>query len=553
MKDLTIAKTKILRENGEPFFQKWFSQRKEKSFICHVDTLYYMITPNVSNYKEDPRWLKFVEELEAVNRAADNSRAEVEVFKEVAPDVLGLGVRPWMSARMYALHFGVEDVFDVFVCNSVPNQNTPPIMIQCRSNALWIDGMKNTFDKAYDCVAKILAGYGIDIVKTQENRIDYAFHTNYINDFMSFFPEKDLGKMFVGGFKRGRKEYEFHTHEDDANGNGDRVITSDYFTLGRHKSNNVFFRAYNKTQEVIEMGYKQFFIAIWLKYGLISKFDEFCLLKAFTDRSYKKLDRARCEFYYTYGTNEEIKNEIGEKLQNADTPASWFTKRAKGLVPAVTIISNVELQTKRKFYDRKELQEIVEGKYTGTLTEVDEPKRNIYDIFEQMSCIIKFLTDDTVRFVKYKGEYAKIERTVRPMADWWERLRRAKFVEIVDDWEIEYLHLYQHNLDYIRGIQQTISKKAKNAAYVDFGEGVFHVDDNKSGESVLCRDFQTFFSYLNDNDFAKYKSVKAEGFKEIKKKLRQNAISEAKRANRPPPKPRKPQLSFAVEDYDSHV
>jgi hypothetical protein len=292
------------------------------------------------------------------------------------------------------------------------------------------------------------------------------------------------------------------------------------------------------------MGYKQFFVPIWLKYGLISKFDEYCLLKAFAEGSYKKLDRARCEFYYTYGTDNEIRKEIGEKLANPDTHARWFTKRAKQLVPAVTIISNVELQTKRKFYDRKELQEIVEGRYTGTLTEADEPKRNLYDIFEQMSEVINFLTKDTVRFVKYKAAWANVERIKRPMADWWTRLRSAKKVEIVDDWEIKYLHFYQHNLDVERQKVLTIKKNAKTAAFLDYGEGVFSVEDGIKGQKAMVRDFQTLFGYYNDNDFAKYLTVKTDGFKEIKKKLRQNALTEAKRENRPPPKPRKPQMTL---------
>ena len=537
MVDKSVKNTLICTENDEEFYEKWFSQKKRSNFITHVDTLYFMVTPSIENYRKSPRWQNFTGYLESVKKQAETARDDIGVFRDILPD---LEVRPYMSARMYSLHFGLKDNFDFFVCTSVPNKKTPPIMVQIRSNALWIDGMKNVFDKAYDCIERVLGKFAIEIKSVQENRIDYAFHTNYINDFINFFPEKALGKMFVGNFERGRKDFSFHTHEDDDCGNGDRVVESDYFTLGRHKSNNVFFRAYNKTKEVIEMGYKQFFIPIWKKYGLINEFDEYVIKKVLSIcGTYESKDKARCQFYYDYGADIEIKNEIYDKLNNPETPAKWFTKTAKKLVPDITIITNIEIQTKRKFYDRKKLQ---------TVTAEKSPKKSIYNIFEQMSELIKFITSDTIRFVKYKGEHAKTERIKRPMADWWERLRRAKKVEITEKWEIDYIHIYQHNLDFERQKHLTIKKKAKMSAFLDYSEGIFTNDtDDKTGRT-LVHDFQKFYEYMNDNDFRKYSENKGMGFKEIKKKLRQNALSEAKLANRAPPKFRPVQLTFADEN-----
>jgi hypothetical protein len=524
MKNVTIKNTQICQEQGAEFYEKWFSQKKREKFITHVDTLYFMVTPQIENYKKHVGWQNFLQYLEQHKKVADETRESIGIFQNIVPD---LETRPFTSAMMYALHFGLKDNFDIFVCTAIPNKDTPPIMVQIRSNALWVPGMKPIFDKAYDCIAAVLAEFAVEIAKTQENRIDYAFHTNYTNNIMAFFPEKDLGKMFVGNFKRGRKDYNFHTHEDDTDGTGDRVVECDYFTLGRHKSNNVFFRAYNKTKEVIEMGQKQFFIPIWLKYGLINKFDAYIMRKAFIYGSYESIDKARCEFYCDYGTDNDIKREIAEKLICADTPAKWYTKRAKQLVPAVTIISNIEIQTKRKFYDRKMLQEISTDK---------TPRKNIYNIFEQMSEVIRVLTDDTLRFVKYKGELAKTERTKRPMADWWERLRRAQKVEIKDEWFIDFIHVYQHNLDFERNKLLTLKKKAKMGAYLDYSEGVTKVEENVKGERSLVRDFQKFFEYLNDNDFKHYNNVKQDGFRDIAKKLKQNELAEKKLAERALPK-----------------
>lgn len=520
-----MKNTAICQENDTDFYNKWFSQVKYKSFITHVDSLYFMVTPDVADLNNSAGWQGFLDKLETCKKEADTSNKPVPIYKEVTE---GLEVRPFMAARMYSYNFGLKDNFDIFVCSSVPNENTPPIMVQIRSNALWIDGMKNSFDHAYNTLAHILGRYyGIRIQKVQENRIDYAFHTNYINDFVHFFPEKDLGKMFVGNFKRGRKDYNFHTHEEDEHGSGDRIVESDYFTIGRHKSNNVFLRVYNKTKEVIEMGYKQFFIPIWKKYGLINDFDEYVLRKAFIYGSYESKDKARCEFYYDYGKDDNIRREIYDKLKNPDTPAKWFTKTAKRLVPDITVVTNVELQTKRKFYDRKKLP---------VVTFEQSAKKNIYNIFEQMSELINFITEDTIRFVKYKGQYSKLQRTERPMAYWWEKLRKAKKVEITEKWEIEYIHIYQHNLDMERQKVLTLKKMAKMGSYLSYSEGEFTVNTDKPAEEHIGRDFEKTCELFNDNDLRKYVETKQYGIDEIFAKIRQNAVNEAKLKSRPPPK-----------------
>jgi hypothetical protein len=503
MKREIVKNTAICTENGEDFFAKWFYKYTEKGFIKHVDTLYFMVTPDIEDYEKSERWKNFIERLLKTELVSKKTGENIPVFEDVYK---GLEVAGNRGAQMYSLHFGLEDSFDIFTCVNVPNSKTPPIQVQVRSQSLWIDGLQGSFDKAYACIEKVLKSFDMNIKKVQDNRIDYAFHTNYINNFKSFFAENDLGKMFVANFKRGRKDYNFHTCEDDKY--GDREVESDYMTLGRHKSNNVFFRAYNKTKEVIEQGYKQFFIPIWKQYGLISDFDEYILKKTFVYGTYESKDKARCEFYYDYGKDKAIREEIYDKLKSPDTPAKWYVKRAKGLVPDITIISNIEIQTKHKFYDRLNLPQ---------LTADESPKKSIYNLFEQMSELISFLTEDTIRFVNYKGKNAKIERTKRPMADWWIRLRNAKSVEITDLWDIDYIRTYQHNLDIERQKQLSINKMASMGAYMNVTTGIFEIA--RETESDIKEDVKKFLTSLNDNDVKKYYRKKKKKAKEIMRKL----------------------------------
>ena len=503
MKKQTILNTQILQEGGEALYKKWFSQSKSKQFITHPDTIYFMITPDITgmDYVNNEPWQKFTAYLKQRKDKADLIRDNIPVFADVYAD---LEVVPYKGAQMYGLHFGIEDRFDVFVCPHVPNEKTPPIQVQLRSNFLWIGGMRNAFDEAYFCVRQVLKSYGLEIKEVQENRIDYAFHTNYINDLMNFFPENDLKKMQVSNFTRAEKQYDLQTFGDDED------ITSDYLLIGRKKSNNALFVAYNKTKEVIEQGYKQFFIQIWKDYNLINDFDVWILERAFNKGSYESKDMFRCEFYFTYGTDDEIRKEIGEKLNNPDTPAKYWKKRAKGLVPDITIITNIEIRTKHKLYGRLNIP---------MLTTEQSPKKNIYNIFEQMSEIIRFITEDTIRFVKYKGEHADTERHKRPMADWWQRLRNAKMVEITDLWVIDYIRHYEHTLNLERQKSLTISKMAGTGAYLNVSKTTLSTPRGKEcaedPKEDLAHDWKIFLENLNDNDFRKYRLTKKKRMKDI--------------------------------------
>ena len=168
----------------------------------------------------------------------------------------------------------------------------------------------------------------------------------------------------------------------------------------------------------------------------------------------------------------------------------------------------MEIQTKRKFYDRLK---------TPVITAEKSPKKNLYNLFEQMSSMIRFITEDTIRFVKYKGKFAGIERTKRPMADWWIRLRNAKLVEITDLWVIDYIREYQHNLNIERNKLLSLHKMARMGAYLSVSKDIFAPAREHKG--TIIHDFQKFLGQLNDNDFNKYYRVKSRKIKEIMRNL----------------------------------
>ena len=163
MKNEQIKKTSIYIENNGEFLAKWFGSRSEKAFIKHVDTLYFMVTPDIEDYKKSEEWHNYVKMLTEKKEKAETIRENIPVFTDVQP---ALEVVGYCGAQMYSLHFGLEDSFDVFTCAKVPNAKTPPIQVQIRSQSLWLDGLKGAFDKAYNCIAsKVVCQtetYGLD-------------------------------------------------------------------------------------------------------------------------------------------------------------------------------------------------------------------------------------------------------------------------------------------------------------------------------------------------------------------------------------------------------
>lgn len=486
----TIKKSQIFNEFSETDQKKWFSL-KQKKFISHIDTFYYTIYPDTSDWRDDKRKDCLINILSsAASLAASSDDLCVPVFTELYS---GLVTCCNCCFNMYKYHFSLKDAFDVFIADFTPNKNTPPIIVQLRSNGLWLKGVKELFDESLDCISDVLSHFNISIKDVVENRVDYAIHTNYIQNPLTFFPESDLKDMQISQFHRWHKEGDFFSD----------IQRCDYFTLGRRKSNSVFFRIYDKTKEVIEQGYKQFFIPIWYDQGLISAFDRYVLENTFMSGSFNAKEKMRCMFYAHHGKDPVIRNKINKMISNPDTPFSEFKKVADGLVPDITVICNVEFQCKRKFFYNLH-------KSIPDLRCTDDYKDHIYSLLEQSRSIRSYLTFDIIRFVQYKNVDA-VSRLDRPLSDWWMRLRSSKFFKLPNVQFAEYCFSYQSNLDLQRVRNNTIKALARTSSYYVLSE------DNLNSLSYF-EDVSDFVSSMNDNDIVCFYRSKSLSFKNIERK-----------------------------------
>lgn len=469
-----IKNTKIATEFNDKQFKEWFGF-KPKKFINHIDTFYFSVFIDTVDWTNDTRKIPLIDYLRHLKNISKIDDEPQPVFIDIDE---GLEVNWRRTFKAYDICISLANCFDIFICETTPNDNTNQINVQIRSDILWLEGVRNSFEKACNVVSQILGKYDMKILKVQENRIDYAFHTNYIQDFLNFFPERNLRKMQISGFEWATKRYCF---EDDE-------VLSDYFTLGSRASKNVFFRCYNKTKEVIQLGHKAFFIPCWYENGMISNFDKYVIERAYIFHNYDYKDKARCEFYLEYGSDFAIKREIQKMLDDNDTTLLAYKKRADGLVPDITLVCNLEFQTKRDYYYRLKIPDLIPDETSY--------KKRVYNLLEQVPNLIQRLTNETLRFVKYKGQYSKISRYQRPNADWWDRLRNSKSIEFDSEWVINYVRDYEHNLNEQLQTLLTINSLASKSAFR-------YVNSmNKYVDNIGCdADLQDFYSYINDNDF----------------------------------------------------
>ena len=176
----------------------------------------------------------------------------------------------------------------------------------------------------------------MNIKEVNENRTDFCWHTNYLANPEKYFKIDNFAKMQVSHFKGSNMHYAFLANDGYEN---------DYIALGK-RGDKCFVRMYLKTKEVVEMGYKPWFINLWFFNELISRYDKYVLENCFDLRNWKVKDIIRLQFYYDYGQNEQYKQMCYAAMESYFRKGScnwdYVGKLADKLTPKITTIMNVE-------------------------------------------------------------------------------------------------------------------------------------------------------------------------------------------------------------------
>lgn len=487
--------------------QRKYFDLTQRKFIHNIDSLYYVVKVK-NDWNHDQGCQTFVSFL---------SEAKTKALKSYEPIILFEGNKylsnlndltmNGIGSKPYLYDIEKKDKFVIFVMHNQLNKKTPELWVQIRSQYLWLYGEYKAVGESLSEVEKILKVFGIEIEEVKENRIDMAYHTNYIQDHMRFFKEEDLNRMQQSRFSRASKEYKFV---------GEFDVESDYITLGRKKSNNLFFRAYNKTKEVIEQGYKQFFIKLWYLEKMINYFDFYCIEKAFKQNSYKYLDVARLEFYLEFGTDQEVKDKILGLINQQSKDYDVIMAFANKIVPKITLVTNIEIETKRKFYytldnsvdQLLKLKSDCPSYATKLYLKLDNKK-----VFHDYLTCNNLKNEGVIRFLDYKATNRFgnpwTKKAKFPTAKWWELLQKTRVNWKFEEENVQLVREYQKTLDI-----ESIRKRAVNAILT---HKVYLDHDNL--ESTFEEDILDLISTVNENDTEKAIQYKQKKFTQLKPRL----------------------------------
>lgn len=461
---LYVQQSKILDEFTPEEQKQWFDLNY-KAVRQHVDTLYYTVSVlGDCNDTEHEGMLAFLSDLaEAKERKCANPPDDVLMF--------GLSVE-MTGAHGYDYQLRLNENFDIFIARYLPNTETPRFVVQLRSHALVMEGALETVLNSFAVISCICDTYGFSVNAVKENRFDYAFHTNLIQNPMKYFSDGKLLKHLRSSMRSYAKY-----------GTIGEELTLETLSLGNRKSNNIFFRCYDKTREVVEKGYKAFFIVIWQQAGIISAYDAFVLNVAYSMKSYRTgLLVGRIDWYLQHGKDEAIKSELRALrkscFENSDNAAE-IEKKLAGILPTTTTVVNVEFQTKRKFYvtcDRT-----IDGYKPENVP--DERLKRICSILELRPVFLEYLTSPKcVAFV--------VDRKAKdsPPLDWWRRIQSCKPEGASD---VELLRSYERHAEIERAKRSFLGDVA-NCAIIQSG--------NTNTETTFKEDISDVLCILNDND-----------------------------------------------------
>lgn len=451
----------------------WFF-RKQRKFLHNIDTFYYSVKFSNDFLKDtqDNNVLHFRKEFDKLS--------DIDNFDLcVAWSLPGLeDMQLNYSNRSFAGYYNncisCPDRFDIFIATRTPSDVTSEILVQLRSMPLWLQGTVSTFEYSMRVINALAKYYHLQIHEVKENRIDYCWHTNYLQNPEKYLRIDNFAEMQVSRYKRINYQYQFTTNNEYEN---------DYISLGK-RSDKCFVRMYLKTKEVIEQGYKSWFINIWYFNQMISRFDYYVLTNLYELRNWKYLDIVRLQFYLEYGQDSIYKRKCNDYMHELATTGTVnfdvVAKLANLLVPRLTVIMNVEFQTTRKgtkSYSLIEYDRNVKYKYC----------KRIYDYLDNRKMITDYLTHDTLRLVNIASDSNKSRCDY---TEFWSSLRRTRQIDVSKSKVPVKLHReYSRKLDF-----KLMKKRYLNSAisFSLYGKGLNNDD--------VETDLMDNLVMLNDND-----------------------------------------------------
>lgn len=467
----------------------WFDYRQKK-FLHNIDTFYYSVklAENFTRGSEDYHVLSFRSYFDRLAPGTRDFNIPLDFGQEMQ-----LNYVPMSFAGFYDICIECPEYFDIFMASVVPSCSadgdesvTSEIVVQIRSCLLWELGSVKAFEYSYAAVTSVFDFFGFEAAEVKENRIDYCWQTNYLQNPELYFRIDSMTDMCVTRLGRSNKErgcrigYQYSMQPG-------KSYENDYICLGK-RSDKCFLRIYLKSKEVVQMAYKPWFFKVWLFHGLINRYDFYCYEETYKQGKWQYLDLARLQFYLEYGGNDTYKQEIRRLLAAEFPDYDRAAELASLLTPPVHLILNVEYQTSRRHSKNYILLPLKDNGRYGIL-------KRIYSYFDNHKLIIEYLTHEVFRLIDVKSDS---NRSRCGYNAFWQALRNTKLVDVVIP--PDELKLYR---DYSRQLNSEMVKARAVNGIITHG-----LYENGLNDRPVFDDVIDFLVRLNDNDIQRMRQYK---------------------------------------------
>ncbi len=491
--------TKIYSEFTSEQNVNWFDLKRTK-FLHNIDTFYYSVflKGNFTKDSQNEKVFRMRNYFEQEFLKMDNfevpeltlKNLDIDGRKGYSPKGLPTYfiLKPFTFAKFYNVNIQRPECYDFFIARQVPNIDTAQVIVQIRSYYLWLHGVHKAYDKSLEDLKLILDYFGLEIKHVQENRVDYCWHTNYVQSPDRFFLIDNFAKMRVSRLHEATYHVRFR-------GNEEHEI--DYVRLGNLRSNKVLTRFYLKSKEVVEQGYKGFFFKIWLVHGLINRYDLYVYEECYKRQSWEYLHKARLKFYLEYGSDKGLKHKCAAILDEVlELDYDDLVAFADLLTPRVTLIINTEYQTMRKFSKSIQLIPFKDNTSKGV-------SKYIYDYLDNRQLILDYLTHNVLRLTDIRQLDRNKSR--RDYCPFWKALRRTKLIDTLK---------VKQNIKLTREYANRLNKeKVKERALTSVV--TYQLYDKGVNDETIANDAIDFILSLNDNDMYKMRKYKLKKIRQL--------------------------------------
>ena len=147
--NVDVTRTKIYTEMSEEDRLLWFNLTKKKILPC-IDNVYY--TCFFKNDKNDN------EIMQPLLSALEESKKVVLVSHESIDFFKGLQLMPY-GFNVYKYCLSDPELYDIFIIDYLPNEETPRVLVQLRAYGLWVYGVEKMVLQSFEKVKTVFSVY----------------------------------------------------------------------------------------------------------------------------------------------------------------------------------------------------------------------------------------------------------------------------------------------------------------------------------------------------------------------------------------------------------